>query len=191
MAPFSRAANITRDRAELNSAIQQINWTGSPVTLDLHPGARLGRVHVAEPERAFALIDILWRDLAREYANYRPDRLFFEVLNEPTVRPEIWDTQGPRIAATIRSNAPNHTIIYGTADFQQIHALPSVPLTLTNVVYAVHYYAPMVFTHQGQEWNDDPPRDLRGVPFPASRSNAAVASLLKDLRYLGRTAAGE
>jgi endoglucanase len=188
---FSTSSDIARDRAELNSAIKQLISIGFAVSLDLHPGARLGRLHVAEPERAFALIDILWRDLAREYANYRPDRLFFEVLNEPGVRPEIWDTQGPRIAATIRSNAPNHTIIYGTADFQQIHALPPVPMTLTNVVYAVHYYAPMVFTHQGQEWNDDPLRDLRGVPFPASRSDAAVASLLKDLRYLGRTAAAE
>jgi endoglucanase len=67
--------------------------------------------------------------------------------------------------------------------------LPSIPLSLPNVVYAVHYYAPMVFTHQGLNWSDDPLRDLHGVPFPASRSEPAVDRLLGELRATSRDAA--
>jgi endoglucanase len=186
---FSNPADVARDRAELEAALDVLIAIGFAVSLDVHPGGRFEGLHKDEPSRAFALLDALWRDLAGHYASYQPDRLFFEVLNEPGVSPEIWNVQGPRIAATIRANAPNHTIIYGSADFQQIAALPEKPLSLSNVVYAVHYYAPMVFTHQGQEWSDDPLRYLAGVPFPASRSDPSIERQLRDLRFLGRDAA--
>lgn len=185
---FSAAADIARDRGELDAAIELLISIGFSVSLDLHPGERFGHLHAAEPDRALGLIQALWRDLARHFGAYRPDRLFFEVLNEPASR-RSWEKQGPQIAATVRANAPNHTIIYGTADFQQIDALPSIPLSLPNVVYAVHYYAPMVFTHQGLNWSDDPLRDLHGVPFPASRSEPAVDRLLGELRATSRDAA--
>jgi endoglucanase len=186
---FSKPTDIARDRAELDAALDLLTAIGFAVSLDLHPGERFGRLHKADPDHAFAQIDAVWRDLARHYANYRPGRLFFEVLNEPGVSRAIWDSQGPRIVATIRAAAPNHTIIYGGADFQQISALPDVALPENNVVYAVHYYAPMVFTHQGLDWSDDPLRYLAGVPFPASRSDPAVEGQLRDLRFLGRYAA--
>jgi hypothetical protein len=35
--------------------------------------------------------------LARRYARYSPERLFFEVLNEPVVGARIWSIQGPRL----------------------------------------------------------------------------------------------
>jgi endoglucanase len=182
---FSRPDNVARDRGELDAALDLLIGIGFAVSIDIHPGERFERLHKREPEHGFALLDALWRDLARRYAAYRPDRVFFEILNEPGVSQEIWNTQGPRIAATIRDAAPNHTIVYGPADFQQIGALPE-PLALTNVVYAVHYYAPMVFTHQGLDWSDDPLRYLGGVPFPVSRSDPAIERQLRDLHFLGR-----
>jgi endoglucanase len=191
MDQFSAAADAARARSELDEAIDRLILMGFAVSLDLHPGERLGRLHVAAPERAFALLDALWRDLARHYARYPIDHLFFEVLNEPGVSRTIWESQGPRLAATIRQNAPRHTIIYGTTDFQQIAALPDTPLALPDVVYAVHYYAPMVFTHQGQSWSEDPLRDLHGVPFPAARTDPAVDRLTRELRASGRTAAAD
>ena len=192
MAAFSAPADVARDRAELDAALDRLLAIGFSVSLDLHPGERLSRLHKTEPERAFALIDALWRELARHYARRPADRLFFEVLNEPAVSRPVWEMQGPRLAATVRANAPDHTIIFGTTDFQQISALPSAPpLALPNVVYAVHYYAPMVFTHQGQDWSDDPLRDLHGVPFPLSRTDRKAERLLQELRVAGRTAAAE
>ena len=191
MPAFSLPGDIARDSAELDAALNTLTTIGYAVSLDLHPGERLGRLHKSEPQRAFALIDALWRELAARYAAYRPDRVFFEVLNEPGVSPDIWNAQGPGIAATIRAAAPNHTIIYGPADFQQIAALPEKPLPLNNVVYAVHYYAPMVFTHQGLDWSDDPLRYLAGVPFPVARTDPAIENQLRDLRFLGRDATAD
>jgi endoglucanase len=186
MPVFSRPDDIARDRAELDAALDLLTGIGFAVSLDIHPDGRFERLHKSEPERAFALLDALWRDLARHYATYRPDRVFFEILNEPGVSQEIWNAQGSRIAATIRNAAPNHTIIYGPADSQQIGALPEKPLALTNVVYAVHYYAPMVFTHQGLDWSDDPLRYLGGIPFPVSRFDPAIERQVRDLHFLGR-----
>src|SRR5262249_1714001 len=118
------------------------------------------------------------------------ERLFFEVLNEPTVKPGIWNAQAPRLAEAIRREAPQHTIVYGPADFQQIGALAAIaPLKDANVVYAVHYYAPMIFTHQGLDWSDDPLRYLHDVPFPAQLSDPAVMRLYDNLSTGGRTVA--
>lgn len=186
MPAFSSSDDIARDRAELDAALDLLTGIGFAVSLDVHPGGRFGRLHKSDPDHAFALLDALWRDLARHYATYRPDRLFFEVLNEPGVTRELWNAQGPRIAATIRDAAPDHTIVYGPADFQQIGALPDKPLPLANIVYAVHYYAPMIFTHQGLDWSDDPLRYLGGVPFPVLRSDPAIERQLRDLHFLGR-----
>jgi endoglucanase len=191
MAAFSTPADIARDRAELDAAIDRLLAIGFAVSLDLHPGERLSRLHKGDPERAFALIEALWRELARRYASRPADRLFFEVLNEPPVIRAVWESQGGRLAATIRANAPDHTIVVGTADFQQISHLPSAPSALPNVVYAVHYYAPMVFTHQGLDWSDDPLRHLHDVPFPLSRADRRTDRLLQELRAAGHAGAVE
>ena len=55
----------------------------------------------------------------------------------------------------------------------------------------MHYYAPMVFTHQGLDWSDDPLRDLHDVPFPLSRADVKANGLLRELRGAGRDAAAE
>src|SRR5262249_7844077 len=110
------------------------------------------------------------------------DRVFFEIMNEPAVSPAIWNEQGARLVAAIRSEAPDHTIIYDHADYQRIDALTAVaPVADVNVVYAAHFYDPMIFTHQGLDWSEDPLRCLHQVPFPARRTDAAVVGLMSEL----------
>jgi endoglucanase len=187
---FSGADNVARDLAELDSAIDTLIGLGFGVSLDLHPGDKLGPLQVADPQTAFELFNSLWRKLARRYAQRPAGQLFFEVLNEPAVNRRIWDSQGPRLASTVRSEVPDHTIIYGSANFQRIDALADVvPLSDLNVVYATHFYDPMVFTHQGQDWSDDPLRYIERLPFPARLSDPAVVTLLDRLIATGRGAA--
>ena len=187
---FSGAARVRRDLDELDRAIDSLIGLGFGVSLDLHPGGKLGPLQVADPQTAFSLLDGLWRRLAHHYAHRPAGRLFFEVLNEPTANRRIWDSQGPRLASTIRREAPDHTIIYGSADFQRIDALSNLaPLADLNVVYATHFYDPMVFTHQGQDWSDDPLRYIEGLPFPARLSDPAVVTLLDRLAGNGRSGA--
>ena len=184
---FGSRDGVARQLAELDTAVDTLIRLGFGVSLDLHPGDRFGRLHASDPSRGFELLEPLWQTLARRYAGRSPDRLFLEVLNEPTIAPALWNEQGPRLVQAIRREAPNHTIIYGPADFQQIGALAElVPLGDRNLVYAAHFYEPMVFTHQGLDWSkNDPLRFLDGVPFPARSTDPAVVWLLDSLARRG------
>jgi endoglucanase len=187
LAAFSSRDDVALKLAQLDIAVDTLMGLGFGVSIDLHPGDRLGRLHVTEPDRGFELINGLWRVLAKRHAGRSPERLFFEVLNEPTIAPALWNSQGPRLVETIRRQALNHTIIYGPANYQQIAALLDLPpLDDPNVVYAVHFYEPMVFTHQGLDWSNDPLRFLHGVPFPASLTDPGIARLVDDLVLRGR-----
>jgi endoglucanase len=190
MAAFSAPDAVKRQLDELDGALTVLADLGYGVSLDLHPGERLGRMQTNDPALAFDLIDATWRSLARRYANRSPDRLYFELLNEPKGPPSPWATQAARLVATIRREAPNHTLIYGPANFQRIDALQELrPLADRNIVYAVHFYDPMIFTHQGLDWSDDPLRYLAGIPFPARASDPDVTRLVDSLSLQGRGAA--
>jgi endoglucanase len=187
---FADSRQIARYTAELDSAIDSLIAMGFGVSLDFHPGSRLNGLHVAEPTQAFELIQALWRNLARRYADRPADQLFFEALNEPSLDGKTWNSQGPLLVEAIRREAPNHTIIYGPSNYQRIDALLELePLPQPNIVYAVHFYDPMVFTHQGLNWSDDPLRYLHGVPFPAHLADPAVVDLLEELTKAGKQAA--
>ena len=178
----------TRQQLEkLDLALDTLLELGFGISLDVHPGERLGRLHKQDSDEGFRRINALWSLLARRYARHSADRLFLEVLNEPSVPARIWNEQGPRLVRTIRQEAPRHTIIYGPADYQHIDALSALkPLTEQNIVYAVHFYEPMIFTHQGLNWSDDPLRHLAKVPFPATLSDPPVARLVGTLVAEGR-----
>ena len=187
MEAFSSGDVVARQLLDLDQALGILLDLGFAVSLDLHPGDRLGRVHAADPDRGFELIQTVWRLLARRYANRREDRLLFEVLNEPNVRPGVWNSQGPRLVEAIRREAPGRTLVYGPANYQRIDALLEItPLADPNIVYAVHFYDPMIFTHQGLDWSDDPLRYLKGIPFPSRLTDPAIARLLDGLALQGR-----
>jgi endoglucanase len=191
MAEFSEPDEIARQAQELDRAIDELSAIGFAISLDVHPGERVANLYKSDPERAFALIEELWRTLARRYAGRLPDRLFFEVLNEPNIDQRTWNRDGPRLVAAIRSEAPAHTIIYGGTHYQRIDALDEVqPVKDANVVYAVHFYDPMVFTHQGLDWApDDPLSFIEGMPFPARFSDPAVEGLFQTLVLEGHATA--
>jgi endoglucanase len=184
---FSSRQNMSRQLAELDFALAELIQIGFGVSLDLHPAGPLSRLHAADPEAGYRLIATLWQQLAQRYRGLPAARLFLEVLNEPSVPEKIWNDQGSRLVEVIRRTAPEHTIVYGPANDQQIGALFGLqPLADPNVVYAVHFYEPMIFTHQGLDWSDDPVRHLRGVPFPAGGSDPAVVRLARTLDAQGR-----
>jgi endoglucanase len=185
---FSDRHAIASQLNELDFAIQKLLDIGFSVSLDVHPGGKFSRLHASNPDEGFRLLQSLWRTLSRRYRGYSPERLFLEILNEPSVSEQTWNDQGPRLVETVRREAPEHTIVYGPASFQQIGALLGIrPLSDTNIVYAIHFYEPMIFTHQGLTWSDDPLRYLHGVPFPTDPSDPRIRDLTNSLVQAGRS----
>ena len=140
------------------------------VMLDFHADAEYLDFHLTRRGAAESLVNI-WRMLAARYANRNPELLFFEIMNEPDNRfaQKDWDAQQKRVLAAIHEVAPRHTVLLNAVHWSGLDALLQMtPYLDPNVIYALHYYSPATFTHQGADWTTQPGMaDLRGVPWPA------------------------
>jgi len=191
-APFSAPDDIARSFVALDRALDQLQNLGFAVSLDLHPGNRLNRILESQPEQGLAIVDALWRQVARRYARRPASTLFFEVLNEPNVDPAQWERAGPHLVETIRREAPQHTIVYALSKNQRLDELTwHAPLAQPNIVYAAHFYDPMIFTHQGLDWSNGPLQYLHDIPFPLRASDPHVYALMAELRRKGHGKAAD
>jgi endoglucanase len=77
---------------------------------------------------------------------------------------------------------PRTTIIVGPVNWQRADSLPSLrPLSDLNVVYAIHMYDPMAFTHQGHWLPEEPLSSIRGLPYPIHADDPRVQDLRRQL----------
>jgi endoglucanase len=112
-----------------------------------------------------------WGALAAKLKHFDPNKVFFEVVNEPVFdkHETDWSALQERIVAAIRKNAPAHTIIVTGPNWGGIDGLRKLPpLSDRNLVYSFHLYDPFTFTHQGATWSGPVPPHLKGVPYPSS-----------------------
>jgi endoglucanase len=134
-------------------------------------------------------------DVAKLASRYPPDKVAFEVLNEPTIdcsddmpagaKPE-WPAKLIRLHDTARAAAPALTLILSGACWggsEGLVALDPALITDPNVIWSFHNYEPFVFTHQGASWNDGHERYLRGLRFPpdVKQKKAVLAASLKAI----------
>src|SRR5947208_2724021 len=71
------------------------------------------------------------------------DRGFAELLNEPDIDAERWQTEIEELSAFVRQLLPRTTLIVGPVNWQRADSLPGFrPLSDLNVVYAIHFYDP-------------------------------------------------
>lgn len=151
----------------LDRALDTILADGMAVQVDLHPeeGYKQGiRTNNASVDRLVQL----WRRLAAHYANRDPERVFFEIMNEPEENdPYRWAGMQARVAAAIREAAPRHTIIATGPNYSDIvDLLTQHPLPDGNVIYNFHFYDPHEFTHQGAAWGAPYWIYEHGIPYP-------------------------
>jgi len=159
------------------------------VSLDLHAGDILERE--ANPE---AYVTELWGDIAKRVRFLDPAKLAVELLNEPHADQATWWPLAGKLVAEIRAVLPSHSIIVGPAGPQRHEELAGLePFPDPNVIYAVHYYDPFAFTHQGADWGgaDDPLRYLGGLPFPAQASDSAIKARVSELEAEGHARAAD
>ena len=131
---------------------------GMKVVLDVHvpPGGRDGNGDMNmfyETKYADHFVE-MWRRIARRFAG-RKGIYGYDLVNEPfqnrVAKPDCdyWNLQR-RAAEAVRGEDLFTPIVVEANGRAGPYAFGCLsPLTLTNIIYQVHMYAPMEFTHQG------------------------------------------
>jgi endoglucanase len=161
---------------ELDTAVNTMLKDGLRVIVDVHPSDEFKR-QLRSDDDAITRFITLWSALAGHYAQTDPERVFFEVLNEPEFEDaQQWNAVQTRAIAAIRQAAPHHTIIATALHYSGLTDLLTLePVSEANVIYTFHDYEPFPFTHQGATWTTAAVRPLRGVPYPSSPENIQKA----------------
>ena len=186
--PIMDAARSRNGSAEyfgyLDAAVKMILDAGLAVEIDMHPDSDF-KERLAKEDEFVERFSDLWSTVAQHYASRDPDRVFFEILNEPEMRDAYrWYGVEAKLAAAIRRAAPANTIIATGASWDNDDDLLFLePLPDPNVVYVFHFYEPHIFTHQGATWGEYYWHWLKGLHYPSSPENAAqVAALVPEAR---------
>jgi endoglucanase len=166
----------------LDAAVKMILDHQMAVVIDLHPESDF-KGHLAKDDSFVQEFADFWRALARHYSTWDPERVFFEVLNEPEFSDRYrWYGVQAKLAASIREGAPQHSIVAAGARWSDDDELVFLePLHDANVIYAFHFYSPHIFTHQGATWGSYFWHWVKGLKYPSSPETAAkVAESVPD-----------
>lgn len=159
--------------ADFDAALDEMLGAGLAVIVDWH-AREPTKDRLKTDDRLVEAGVALWGAMARHLASRDPDRVFFEVMNEPSggMSPERWFSIQDRMVAAIRAAAPHHTIIVAGARWSGIDELRRMtPLADANVVYNFHFYEPMVFTHQTAAWPQMGLEPVKGLRYPMDPAN--------------------
>jgi endoglucanase len=171
----------------LDGAVKMILDHGLNVVIDIHPESDFKSKLATDDDFVEQFADF-WRALAQHYSITDPERVFFEILNEPEMHDRFrWYGVETKLAAAIREGAPRHTIIAAGARWSDNDDLLFVdPLRDANVIYNFHFYEPHLFTHQGATWGVNYWHWLGELRYPSTLESAgkAAASVPDDTNRL-------
>jgi endoglucanase len=187
MRQFSPEAEVAAHLHDLDLALAELIGLDYRVSVDLHPGGEFSRLHKDDPASAMKALQDAWGSLARIIKRHPAKMVFAELLNEPDIAPPRWQAEAEALAAFVRQQLPTTTLIVGPTDWQRADSLPEFrPLGDLNVVYAIHFYDPMAFTHQGHWDPADPTSEIQGLPFPARADDPVVHRIRQQLVDAGK-----
>ena len=163
-----------------DAALEMMLKAGLAVIVDFHPEDDYKKA-VEKDDAAAENFVGMWRALARHLSSRDPERVFFEVMNEPVVKDAArWNAIQKKALTAMRESAPRHTLIAGGAQWSGVDQLEKIEVVADrNVVYNFHCYEPFKFTPQQATWAGDSVRGLKNAPYPSSPE--AVAKVLPDL----------
>ncbi len=156
----------------LDRAVDAMLANGLAVQIDIHPESPY-KQQVKNSNEGAERFAMLWRRLAAHYADRDPEKVLYEIMNEPEVNdPYRWAGIQAAAAAAIREAAPKNTLIATGPNYSSIaDLLTQHPLTDGNVIYTFHFYEPHEFTHQGAGWGVPWWIYTHGIPYPATESS--------------------
>jgi endoglucanase len=153
--------------SRLDQTVNELTGAGLNIVLEMQPEESWKKL-LATDDGVENLLK-LWTTLASHYSSTDPDRMFFEVMNEPSGDRRRWDEIQARAVAKIRSAVPRHTIIATAPLYDNIEGLLGMELIEdANIIYTFHDYDPMFFTHQGASWSSPALVPLRRIPYPST-----------------------
>ncbi len=117
----------------------------------------------------------VWRVLAARYAK-EGDSLRFEVLNEPKAGQNAQlNVFNLRMLAAIRESNPTRMVYFPCNKWNMIPNIVDLemPAGDPHVAATVHFYEPLVFTHQRASWVFPHGERMPAVPFPGKIPNLA------------------
>lgn len=110
----------------------------------------------------------IWSALAHRYKAVGPE-LRFEILNEPVAENHYDLTRFyEKMIRVIRQQSPDRTLLLCSNKWGSFNTVQHLEPLLShpNIVIAVHYYDPHVFTHQGAPWVKLDHPELPQITFP-------------------------
>ncbi|MBR6968976.1 MAG: cellulase family glycosylhydrolase [Ruminococcus sp.] len=160
----------------LDRSVEFSKKYGLNLILDLHKTAGFSFDYYGENESGFfdnedyqERFYRLWEEMAKRYGHLAPN-VAFELLNEVTDAEFIdkWNMIAKECISRIRRSAPDILILVGSyhnnsADTVQFLDEPFDD----NVIYNMHCYEPLKFTHQGAYWTTAIDPEER-IPFEKS-----------------------
>jgi endoglucanase len=190
MQRFASAPERAARLGMVDAALKTLLGLGYAVSVDLHPGEKFNALHKADAAASMQAMQDAWSALADVIKPFPADRVFAELLNEPDLEAGRWQTEADTLSAFVRRLLPQTTLIVGPINWQRADSLPDFrPLADPNVVYAIHFYDPMAFTHQAHWDANDPLHDIRDLPYPVRVDDPAVQALKQRLSDTGKTRA--
>jgi endoglucanase len=192
MRRYASAPDLKDQLHAIDQALTELTSLGYRVSIDLHPGEQFSKVHRDNAEQSRIALRDAWNNLASVLGRHPPDLVLAELLNEPDIDAERWQAEAGDLASFVRLLLPRTTLVVGPTNWQRADSLPAFhPLNDANVVYAIHFYDPMVFTHQGHWDPKEPLSSIRGLPYPVAADSPAVRNIRDQLKANGKQRALE
>ena len=190
MPAFSAPEESKRYLASLEEWVERLLGLGYAVSIDMHPAGRFQNLHRYRPQEGLEQLVAAWQALADASragtVNWPADLVYFELLNEPVPEQSVWWSQAQQLVTLLNDVTPGRRLIVGPAEYQRYEPLLAAePLEGDNLVYAMHFYDPMAFTHQAMSWSTDWLSQVGQVPFPADASDPALIAQVEHLKAIG------
>jgi len=182
--------------SQLERTLTEAKRLNLKVIVDLHPQYNTQRLALTGDPQYPALLT----KLAQMLPKYGLNNVALELMNEPispvgdSCEPSFdWNAFQQKFYSAARAGSKTLTLIATGKCWGGINGLLELkPLQLVgqlggvqdkNVIYSLHDYDPMFFTHQSASWSGWQLAYSRGVPYPITpeRMNAALPGILYNV----------